>query len=71
MSLKDSLEKVKSSKEGLKKEVEETRRLVKDLRPRPLRNIVDRRMTDIRPFKRFRKRLSANLEPQQSHEGTQ
>lgn len=58
MSLKDSLEKVKTSKEGLKKEMQATRQMVKDIRPKPLRTMIDRKMGDIRPFRRIRKRFS-------------
>jgi len=70
MSLKESLEKIKTSKEGLKKEVQDTRQLVKDVRPRPLRSIVDRRMTEIRPLRRIRQRFSDRSEPRETEEKT-
>lgn len=58
MALKDSMEKVKDTRDKLRSDVESTRKTMRELRPRPLRNAVDRRMTDIRPLKRLRKQFS-------------
>jgi len=66
MSLKESLEKIKASKEGLRQEVQDTRQMVKDVRPKPFRNILDRKMSELRPFRRVRRRLSDSFGSRES-----
>ena len=61
MALDDSLKKVRETRDKLRSEMEETRKQMQELRPKPLRHMVDKRMTNIRPLKRIRKRLT-NIE---------
>lgn len=58
MALKESLDKVKETKEKIRTDIEETRKSVQEMRPKPFRRAIDRRMTDIRPLKRIRKRVA-------------
>ena len=63
LALKDSMEKVKETRDKLRSDLDSTRKTVSELRPKPFRNMIDRRMTDIRPLKRLRKQF-ANAMPQ-------
>lgn len=70
MSLKESLEKIKHSKEGLKKEIQDTRQMVKDVRPKPLRSLVNKKITDMRPLRRLANRFSGTAPRTESEEKT-
>lgn len=65
MALKKSVEELKKSRDGIRKDVEDTRDTLKQLRPRPLRNVLEKRMTEVRPLKRMRKALGRRYPPDQ------
>ena len=52
------MEKVKETRDKLRSDLDSTRKTVSELRPKPLRNMIDRRMTDLRPLKRLRKQIA-------------
>ena len=69
MALKKSAEELKKSRDGIRKDIADTRDTFKQLRPRPIRDIVEKRMTEIRPLKRMRKAMGRRAEPEGEKSG--